>query len=92
MYYGLRGIQNIGEDTVRPPLKTELLEIVNNRNDSLASPSNLKNLGDRGVCYVSLEKGIKNCSITPRKDNLLHNLSSRNINLEDGSFITTEEA
>ena len=91
-YYGLKEIKIIADYSVRPPLDTELNRIVNDTEDSLCSRFNVSNLVERGVCYVSLQKGIKSCSIPEVNGDLLANLTSRFINLVDGSFITATEA
>eukprot|EP00978_Attheya_sp_CCMP212_P013270 scaffold33382_cov34-Attheya_sp.AAC.4 len=91
-YHGLKEFQNIDEKTIRLTLESVLDRCVHNSEDSLCSRYNLASLAERGVCFVSLEKRIKSCSIHEGNGELLPNLYRCTINLEDGSIITPAEA
>jgi hypothetical protein len=91
-YHGLKAFQKIDAKTIRPTLESILVRCVHNFEETLCSRQNLASLAERGVCFVSLENGIKSCSIHEGNSDLLQNLYRRTINLEDGSFITPAEA
>jgi hypothetical protein len=62
-YHGLKAFQKIDAKTIRPTLESILVRCVHNFEETLCSRHNLASLAERGVCFVSLENGIKSCSI-----------------------------